>query len=173
MILVYNSKMQYERYQDKTLYPHIYSHVYWGAFKADEHHPEPSIIEARNKFITTHQIIKKYKNSCDIESRYRNGTSNINLDHQECYEDKLGRIVHIYSQHPANGIHKDFKLIRRMYSPSQITGLRIIETTKSKKQLFNRLLQKLNKLPDEIVVSIQQYLPYLELYYLKFWKVNL
>jgi len=135
-------------YFEETKYPSIYKKSYWGYFKGK---PDQSIIQARNHFITKYKIVRYNDKNCKYRLRTVNGNADL-LRHQEFYEDIYGRIIHIYSEY--NKTHELFKQIKPMYALNQNTGVRIIETTKSKKLLMKEIFQKI---PDDIVSIIKQY----------------
>jgi len=133
-------------YASTTKYEAIYKDSYWGSHRTYHDAPPKTIIDTRNQFIEKYQIVKRIDPSYDVWKL------NDNLDHQEFYEDVHGRIVHIYSQHHA---HSAFKTIPSMYAPNQITGLKLIETRKSRKLLMKTIF---DKLPDDIGTIIKEYI---------------
>lgn len=140
-------------YADLTAYPKFFNQCYWGQFqlryngKAASSPPNPAIVEARNKFVAEHRIVAyKHNNSSFHVS---------SLDHQEFYVDKEKRVVHIYSHYKSCGVHPEFRLIQPLYAMSQVTCLRKIETTFSKKLLMKTLF---SRIPDDAAALVNEYL---------------
>jgi hypothetical protein len=138
------------QYYEKTAYPKIFKYSYWGAFKATDDRPNPDIIENRNAFVKDLQIVSRWKSG----GRNKHRTE---MDHQEFYEDKLGRMVQVYSEYPRThyGIFPMFIPMKPIYALDQESGYRIIETRKSKNILEKKVF---HKLPDELVKYIKGYL---------------
>jgi hypothetical protein len=136
---------------DCTSFPRIFKESYWGTFKEHvtdgEGHdfPAASVVEARNRFVAEHGIVR-YKNMPELRIK--------ELDHQEFYVDKEKRIVHIYSQ-GRKYLYPGFRLNAPLYTPSQLTGLRKVETTASKNKLMKTLFSRFQ---DDVAELIQQYL---------------
>tara|TARA_R110002167_G_scaffold1184_2_gene5053 strand:+ start:73 stop:516 length:444 start_codon:yes stop_codon:yes gene_type:complete len=139
-------------YYEHTDFPNIYQHVYWGRFANDikKYDITSKIIHARNWFILHYKIIS-YKscpdNLCGLRQELR-------LDHTETYEDELGRIVYIYSMNDLRDVI-GFTNIPSMYALDQQTGVRIIETRKSKRKMIQYIK---SKVPDDIIPIIKSYL---------------
>ena len=142
-----------------TAYPRLFEKCYWGQhplkppypvnpLEQVEKLPESTIVHARNKFIEDHHIVRHYKNNYSCMRIH-------GLDHQEFWVDREGRVVHIYSECKYRGVYPGFKQIRPMYDLGQITCLRKIETTASKKKLMKTLF---SKMPDFAALLIQEYL---------------
>jgi hypothetical protein len=109
--------------------------------------PDPLTIEARNKFVKDHRIVSAKKNGFSLRI--------YDLDHQEFWVDKEKRIVHIYSEPPHRGVHPGFKRIPPLYHPRDMTCLRKIETTFSKKLLMKTLF---SRIPDDAAALVNEYL---------------
>lgn len=145
--------MSYRSNSTCTAYPRLFDRCYWGSHPLSwdggaEKLPPSSIVEARNKFIEDYQIVRHYDNNY---SRMRIS----GLDHQEFWVDRERRVVHIYSEPEYRGVYQGFKQIRPLYSIYDITCLRRIETTASKKKLMKTLY---SKMPDFAALLIQEYL---------------
>jgi hypothetical protein len=149
-------------YASYTKYPEVYIRSYWGRF---EGHPGNDVIEARNKFAEKYGlvVVSKPLSIDKIRGEFRR-TEEGTLDHQEFYEDKLGRIVHVYSgnwsrpESWSSDLHPLFKQIPPMYRDSLPTACRIVESIRSKNILIKMLKQKFSRLPDEIVSLIKIFL---------------
>ena len=134
-----------KRYADHTRYPEIYSCSYWGSFVGK---PHDDIIKSRNKFVEERHIVSpKRLTSGQYRNNYLQG-----LDHQEFYEDSLGRIIHVYSQHQVSPL---FTPMSPIYNKGQVSGYRAVETRKSKNRLLKRLFQPL---PDDVVNIINSFM---------------
>jgi hypothetical protein len=130
-----------------TAHSTIYKHTYWGNFNDTKDTINKILIKNRNEFIHKYKI-KSYSKPCKIcYTGY--------LDHKEYYTDNFGRQIIIFSQHPSRDYDNTFTLIKPLYELDQITGIKIIETLKSK-----RLLKKTiyDKLPTDISLFIQTFI---------------
>jgi hypothetical protein len=136
-----------------TNYESIYKNVYWGTFIASRNKDItiPSIIHARNWFILKYKIVKNK----DCLQKYRELRRDLDLDHTEYYEDIHGRFIYIYSMHRSYPQVDGFTTIYSMYAQDQKTGIKIFETTKSKKKLYKKIMKQI---PDDIVNIINSYL---------------
>jgi hypothetical protein len=128
-----------------TAHSTIYKHSYWGSFYHTKDTINKILIKNRNEFIHKYKI-KSY--SKPFKTLY-------DLDHKEYYTDNFGRQIIIFSQHPSRDYDNTFTLIKPLYNLDQITGIKIIETLKSK-----RLLKKTiyDKLPTDISLFIQTFI---------------
>ena len=134
-----------------TEFPEIYKKCYWGHCSREDG-PGQSVVDARNAFIRRHRIKGWYSLST---AKYRK--KDWVYDHQEFYEDNLGRIIHIYSQDLVCGVDPTFERIAPMYwpSPSYFTAMKTMETRRSTtrlmKTIYNRFLEEISDLIQAFV----------------------
>lgn len=136
-----------------TNYNSIYKNVYWGTFIASRNTQITisSIIHARNWFILKYKIVKNKK----CLQKYSQLRRELDLDHTEYYEDEMGRFIYVYSMNYLCHHPDGFTPIYSMYAKDQKTAIKIFETTKSKKKLYKKIMERI---PDDIVNIINSYL---------------
>jgi hypothetical protein len=160
-----------------TEYPEIYRQSYWGGYTPRKYDSNAQIIQNRNAFARKFQLVPRGNISHTIQEKHR-----YNADHQEMYEDKLGRFIQVYSQHSCREVIDDrmyrgqrivnceyldsrwkrktippfvpFKPTPSLYSLDQQSGYRIIETPKSKKILLQMVFQNI---PEDVVKYIRTF----------------
>jgi hypothetical protein len=137
------------RYNETTKYPNIYKHSYGGNFDVVADKPVKEVIRNRNAFIDDHRIVAYKRLTKSQYHKYK-----IEADHQENYEDELGRIVQVYSDHHSKK-YPIYKPMKPIYALDQVSGFRKIETRKSKNILMKQVFQKI---PDDVVKYIHKYL---------------
>ena len=144
-------------YSDRTKYPKLFKQCYWGMFTAADpvrperaQEPDKAIVAARNRFVEEYKIVAYPKMNLDSVR-----LDQLKLDHQEFWEDDQGRIVHLFSHHPTLGVPPEFRVIYSLYSQSQVTGLRIVETLRSKRKLLKAVFKKV---PDEVALIINLFI---------------
>lgn len=137
------------RYYEQTKYPNIYKYTYWGNFSAKGDKPDKGTVENRNTFIEAHQIVAYKRLSPTQSNKYKT-----EADHQESYEDKLGRIVQVYSEHHSKK-YPMYKPMKPIYALDQNSGFRKIETRKSKTLLMKQIFRNI---PDDVAKYIKTYL---------------
>jgi hypothetical protein len=139
-------------YYEKTAYPKIFKYSYWGSFNAIKDKPDKGTVENRNAFVKDLQIVSHWKSGGVIQKH------RTEMDHQEFYEDKWGRMVQVYSEYPRTHYMRfipQFTPMKPIYALDQESGYRIVETRKSKNILEKKVF---HKLPDELVKYIKGYL---------------
>ena len=136
------------RYYETTNYPNIYKNSYWGNFDVEADRPEKEVIQNRNAFIENHQIVVHKRLTMTQYDKYRT-----EADHQETYEDKLGRIVQVYSEHNSKK-YPIYKPMKPIYALDQVSGYRKIETRKSKNILMKKVF---HNIPDDVVKYIKKF----------------
>jgi len=142
-----------------TDYPKIYKGVYWGNHTMYEGRPLcAEILKNRNDFIKEHGIVAQkdasgsfHYNKIETKNFYTQL-----MDHEESYEDALGRIVYVYSKHP-NGIKPIplYRQIKPIYATEQHTMMRKYETPKSTRLLMKAVYKAL---PDDVVGLISSFI---------------
>jgi hypothetical protein len=138
------------KYYELTEYPHIFKYCYWGNFSATFGiKPDKGTVENRNAFIKEHQIVSHRRFT---STEYRKNKTE--ADHQEIYEDKLGRIIQVYSEHYSKK-YPMYKPMKPIYALDQQSGYRKIETRKSKNILMKQVF---HNIPDEVVKYINTFI---------------
>ena len=116
-------------YYNLTNYPNLFKHCYWGNHVPIDNHPSPEIVAARNRFVEEYKIVAWHNHTV----RVRMPQNGMQFNHQEFWEDDQGRIVHIFS-HNYKEMPSNFVKISSLYTGGTVTGLRIVETLKSKRK---------------------------------------
>ena len=144
---------------EATDYPKIYKNVPWGGHTIYDTRPLcDEILKNRNDFIKEHGIVAQkdasgsfHYNKIATKNRYTQL-----MDHEESYEDAIGRIIYVYSKHP-NSIKPIplYRQIKPIYRTEQNTMMRKYETPKSTRLLMKTIYKSL---PDDVVGIINSFI---------------
>jgi hypothetical protein len=128
--------------RELTDYPEVY-YCYWGSFRKDKF-TKPIIIENRNKFAKEYDLaISKTKRRVKRPVWIDKYLSNIQgTDHIECYKDKSGNYIVIFSAHnPIKDLY-GFKEIYPLYDIVQTSYC--IKLPQRKSQLLKEAFVEIN-----------------------------
>jgi hypothetical protein len=132
-------------YATRTKHEKIFLNSDWGTHyyaDGDENSLDTALVEARDNFVARFGVVR-------YATMQTTKMNVFGLPNQEFYEDKLGRVIHIYSD--VGPLRPSFHETSPLHTVGVPSGYRFIETTKSKHVMIKLLRAKFTKFPQNVL----------------------